>query len=197
MDTKFTVRMYNHSGNRPGTISVGEHHTLDPLGLFTSFQLFIAALGHNPKLLLWSGLFVLLSSFDLCLLPAVNSSVWGETKLSCGTRQPNLHWGSVVGGGERLQGQDSAGRVWGEAVPLSRAALQDWQIFGNIMDCGFTASFSCSHHSHFHEIHGSVLTSSQWRLCAATPTQQGQQERHFVVERFNWGHKIHWNQTLR
>lgn len=113
MDTKITKRRQNHSVSFPGTVSVGEYHILDPLGPATSFLLSISLLGHNLKLLLPPdpGLFVLLSNSDLCLLPTVNSSVWGESKLSCGTRQPNLQR-NVAGGGGRSQEQDRAGKQW-------------------------------------------------------------------------------------
>lgn len=106
---------------------------------------------------------MLRSNFYLCLLPTVTRSVWGETKLSCGTRQPNLHQRNVAGGGGRSQEQDSAVEGSSGFEQVSTAGLTDLWEYANSQDCGFT-SFSSSHHFHFHKIHGFVPTSSQWRV---------------------------------
>lgn len=92
------------------------------------------------------------------------SSVWGETKLSCGTRQPNLSQRNMAGGGERSQELDSGGKaVEGSSgsEQVSTAGLTNLWEYADSQACGFTMSFGCSHQSHFQEINGFAPTSFQ------------------------------------
>lgn len=80
---------------------------------------------------------------------------------------------NVAGGGERSQEQDRGGKARegsSGSEQVSTAGLKNLWEHADSQACGFTMSFSCSHHSQFQEIHRFVLTSSQWRLwCVLLP----------------------------